>query len=315
MPNPLAFIGGGLLTGIGKGIAETGKAKRERVLADLEQKDRLELEEVRQEGRRGLLDETNTAAMERLGLNIGSREKVAGEATASRETIASEATTSREDIAAADIASRERIAGVEAETADTSAAEKRFWDIAVKTATRPEVDKDGFEIGGETTDWEAVAVDMDARNLPKLAATARRRALNDQVREDRKAALPMAEERVEAMDDSFFGQSDAKVFKQYGGSRTKALEAILREEIQKLEDARSGKPAVPPTTKPATTGDDPYVGEAQPRNYPEAKQARDGFWYVKRDGKFLRVQNSEANRSPPTTFDNADLARRQEAAP
>ncbi len=27
-----------------------------------------------------------------------------------------------------------------------------------------------------------------------------------------------------------------------------------------------------------------------------AKRADDGFWYVKRDGKFLRVQNSEANR-------------------
>lgn len=318
MPSALAFIGGGLLEGVGKGLVLDGKAKRERALADLEHERRLGLEDVRQEGRRGLLDAGNKAAMERLGLNIESRETLAGEATTSRERLASEATTSREGIASKAAASRERIgtaanisrekiAGVKAEKADTSAAEKRFWDIAVEAATEDKFEE-GFKTGERTINWDAVALDMDARNLPKLAATARRRALNDQKRKDRKVALPIAEERVEAMDDSFFGESDAKVFKQYGGSRTKALEAILREEIKKLEDARSGK-AAPGSgdsidiTSPAAVGDDPYVGAAPPPGAPDAKQASDGFWYVPdpdRAGKFKRVQKSEATRSPAT---------------
>ena len=267
------------------------QAKRERALAKLEQKNRLELEDVRQEGRRGLLDAGNTAAMERLGLDIGSREKLAGEATTSRETLASEATSSREKIASQATTSRERIAaeanisrekiaGINDEKTDTSAAEKRFWDIAVQTAIRPEVDKDGKLTGREITDWNAVELDMEARNLPKLAATARRRAINDQTREDRKVALPIAEERVEAMDDSFFGKSDAEVYKQYGGSRAKALDAILREEMKKLADARSG-----------------YIGDVPPPEFPDAKRAPDGFWYVPdpdRPGKFLRVKNGGA---------------------
>ena len=79
MPSALAFVGGGLLTGIGRGLAETGKAKREaalaelemkgaakfkRVLADLEHKRALELEGVKQEDRIGLLTKQNANALE-----------------------------------------------------------------------------------------------------------------------------------------------------------------------------------------------------------------------------------------------------------
>ena len=114
MPSAFAFIGGGLLQGIGKGLVLNGVAKRERALRKIEQegaqKRALELEGVRQEGRRGLLDAGNTAAMERLELNIGSREKLAREAAKSRERLASEATASRQGIAAAANASREGIA-------------------------------------------------------------------------------------------------------------------------------------------------------------------------------------------------------------
>ncbi len=303
MPSALQFIGGGLLEGIGKGLVLDGTAKRERALADLEHRRALARDEKQLEGRRGLLDAGNIAAMERLGLNIGSREKVAGEATTSRERLASEATTSREKIAseatasrekiaAAGNVSREKIAGSKAEKTDTSAAAERFWKISVETATRREIDKEGIPTGFDTTNWNAVALDMDARNLPKLAATARRRAKAHQEREDRKTALPIAEERVEAMDDSFFGESDAKVFKQYGGSRTKALDAILREEIQKIVDTRNGgKGAVTPETRPAASAGDPYVGESQPPGFPDARRAKDGFWYVKRDGKSQRIIN------------------------
>ncbi len=60
MASALAFIGGGLLEGVGKGLAETGKQKREAVLKRLEedraQERTLELEEVKQKNR-GLLQE------------------------------------------------------------------------------------------------------------------------------------------------------------------------------------------------------------------------------------------------------------------
>jgi hypothetical protein len=55
MPSALKFIGGGLLSGLGKGLAEQGKAKREAALKRIEQegaqKRALELEGVRQEAR------------------------------------------------------------------------------------------------------------------------------------------------------------------------------------------------------------------------------------------------------------------------
>ncbi len=165
MPKALAFIGGGLLEGAGKGLVlsgkekferaladleETGKAKRERVLAELEQKDRLELEGVRQEGRRGLLNASNAAATERLGLNIASREKIASEANVSREKIGTAANTSREKIAAIkELAAQGEI----------SAADKRAIDIAVKRHTK----------AGSIVDNEKVAQQLVSMNRHDLA--------------------------------------------------------------------------------------------------------------------------------------------------
>ncbi len=156
MANALAFVGGGLLSGIGKGLAEQGAQKRERALKkfdeDNAQKRALELEGVRQEGRSGLLADTNEAASARLETNIDSRETLAMSATESRERLASEATESREGIASKATASRERIGTAantsreriaaakeraarlkaSAEQGDISAADKRAIDIAVK---------------------------------------------------------------------------------------------------------------------------------------------------------------------------------------
>ena len=92
MASKLAFIGGGLLEGLGKGLVETGKAKREAALVDLEHKRGLKRDEKRLEGRRGLLDASNTAAMGRLELNIGSREGLAGKALDQAASLASKAT-------------------------------------------------------------------------------------------------------------------------------------------------------------------------------------------------------------------------------
>ena len=313
MPSALKFIGGGLLTGIGKGLVEqakeTGKAKRERALADLEQENRLKRDEKQLEGKakfeRLLTEFEQENRLELEGVKQGNRQGLLGERleldrdlTALREKGAgerrTEASRSAENVAKITAGSRKAVAEIAAGKAtDTSAAEKRFWDIAVKTATTPEMDKGGIPTGRDTTDWNAVALDMDARSLPKLAATARRRALNDQTREDRKVALPLAEERVEAMDDSFFGKSDTEVYKQYGGSRTKALDAILRKEMKKLADARSGKGVS--VTRPAAAGGEFYTGETPPPGFPNARRSsKDGFWYFpdpKRQGKFRRVLN------------------------
>ncbi len=51
MPSKLAFIGGGLLSGIGEGLVEAGEAKRERTLEEFEQKNRIERDERKMEGK------------------------------------------------------------------------------------------------------------------------------------------------------------------------------------------------------------------------------------------------------------------------
>ena len=65
MPNALAFVGGGLLTGIGKGLVLDGKAKYEAALKELEndraQKRALELDGVKQTNRRELQTEDRAA--------------------------------------------------------------------------------------------------------------------------------------------------------------------------------------------------------------------------------------------------------------
>ncbi len=65
MPSALAFIGGGLLEGVGRGLVLDGKAKREAALKKIEddraQKRALELEEAKQENRRELKSEDRAA--------------------------------------------------------------------------------------------------------------------------------------------------------------------------------------------------------------------------------------------------------------
>ncbi len=187
MANALAFVGGGLLSGLGKGLAEQGKAKRERALKQFDednaQKRALELEGVRQEGRQGLLGTRIAADDERLEKNIESREGVARAATESRETLASEAGQNRADIAAAAnksreavgtagnksrekiAAAKERAARLKAasEEGDISAADKRAIDIAVKRHTK----------AGSIVDNERVIqqlLGMNRRDLAELYA-------------------------------------------------------------------------------------------------------------------------------------------------
>jgi hypothetical protein len=303
MPNALAFVGGGLLQGFGRGLVLSGKEKRDAALKRIEddraQKRALELEDVRQEGRRGLLDASNTAARERLGLNIASRENVARQATTSREQVASEAATSRQSIASEAATSRERIgaaANVSREKAariragkasDSSAAEKRAFDSLVEIHTVTD------ENGLEATDWNAVATGLDEKGFGKLAKAARSRGKGIADLDIRQRAEQFADDLVEEQAGTF--STDATDFKDDGGSRTRFRARMVREFIAK----NGGKAAAAPATRPATTGDDPYVGAVPPRDHPDAKRAPDGFWYLpplQSGGKFRRVQKTEANR-------------------
>lgn len=71
MPSALAFIGGGLLQGLGEGIAkqgiETGKDKRKRALADLKHMRDLERDKTKLEGQQGLLTQRLDVENARFG--------------------------------------------------------------------------------------------------------------------------------------------------------------------------------------------------------------------------------------------------------
>lgn len=73
MPSKLAFIGGGLLEGVGKGLVLDGKAKREAALKKIEQEDAqkraLELEDVKHKNRR-LLQTEDRAAQQKNALEL-----------------------------------------------------------------------------------------------------------------------------------------------------------------------------------------------------------------------------------------------------
>ena len=296
MPSALAFIGGGLLEGVGKGLVLAGKEKRERALADLEHTRRLERDEKQLEGRRGLLDASNTAASDRLGLNITSREKVAGKATASRERLASEATTSRESIASKATASREGIAAA-SNISREKAATIRAGKATDTTAAEDRIIKRHIEIdenGNETVNHEAAAVELQERGFKKAAVAQRRKSKGIADQDIRKRAEEFADQLVEEQAGTF--SSDASDFKDDGGSRTRFRARMVREFIAK----NSGSSAPAPTTRPAETkppapAGDPYTGETPPPGFPNARRSsKDGFWYFpdpERPGKFRRVLN------------------------
>ncbi len=95
MPSALAFIGGGLLEGVGAGLVESGKEKRERALADLEHARNLERDEAKLEGRRGLL-KTEIGAREQAAETLaGTQADAATTATGRAATVAGKLATAR----------------------------------------------------------------------------------------------------------------------------------------------------------------------------------------------------------------------------
>ena len=308
MASKLAFIGGGLLEGVGRGLVLSGKQKREealkrieqegadkrmagkeqfeRLMAEFEQENRLELEGVKQGNRQGLLTQ-------QLQSDLGLAEiREAGAGTRTAATIAgagerrTAASRSAENVAKITAGSRKAVAEIAAGKAtDTSAAEKRAFDILVKIHTVAD------ENGLEATDWNAVAEGLNEKGFGKLAGSARSRGKGIADLEVRKRAEQFADQMVKEQSGAF--STDASDFKDDSGSRTRFRARMVREYIAK----NGGAAAEAPATRPAVADDNPYVGATPPRNHPDAKQANDGFWYIQRDGKFLRVQNSEENRA------------------
>ena len=301
MPSALAFIGGGLLEGVGKGLVLAGKEKREAALKRIEREGAqifaLELEGVRQEGRTGLLgqrlksdralaSQREAGADKRLGVTLGSRADIASRATASQEGIASRAAASRKEIGAAANLSRERAAGIKATKTDTTAAEDRIIERNLVL--------DEFGQPTSAINHEAAARDLEEQGFKKAAASQRRKAKGIADLDLRRRAEEFADQAVEEQDT--FLSSDDVDFKDDGGSRTRFRARMVREFIAK----NSGQPAPAPATRPAETkppapAGDPYTGETPPPGFPNARRSsKDGFWYFpdpERPGKFRRVLN------------------------
>lgn len=306
MPSALAFIGGGLLEGAGKGLAEqareTGVAKRERVLADLKHQRALERDEARLEGRRGLLGTTigarEDAAEIRAKQTVKASEVATGVATTTAENLA----TSQKELEKLRQKNRLKLKG--ATTTDTSAADSRIFDdlkdIHIKIDPVLNI---------EMPDWAAISAAITAMpdaspGLKALGKEAGRKGKGIADQGIRKRAEQSAKKTVDEI-ETMFSFSE---FDKYGGTKEQAFQFFVRKFIA---DETGGTPPTlpgpsqtPPPPKPAAPSDDPYVGKAPPPSHPEAKRRKsDGFWYVPdpdRPGKFMRVQKTEANRASPT---------------
>lgn len=218
MPSALAFIGGGLLEGVGKGIVLEGAEKRRRAREALDRRHDLELEDRRQSGRRGLLRERLSAedarqetadqrALERLELSLGSRERVA-------ETVAKGAET-RLNL---NIRSREKIAAAKpSKPTDTTAAEDRIIERHIG------LDENSFE----TVDHGAAADELESRGYKEAAQAQRRKAKAITDQDLQRRAETYADARIEEMAGTL--STDASDFAAYGGSRIKARAALIRE--------------------------------------------------------------------------------------
>ena len=160
MPSALAFIGGGLLEGVGKALVLSGKEKRERAHADLEHKRALERDENKFEFRRGLLGTEIGARTEAAGVSAGVAKTAATTLSGRQDKRASTATGVAADVAttksdrditasetAADVAKKAAKALADAKVkaakikalataGEISAADKRAIDIAVKRHTK-----------------------------------------------------------------------------------------------------------------------------------------------------------------------------------
>lgn len=303
MANALAFIGGGLLQGIGKGLVLDGKEKRERALADLEHTRKLDRDERQLEGRRGLLG-TGIEARTTAADTADERAKAAAELTAGARVEASKAAARVASTAADELNKRKvEAAGKKAESAkevakiragkttDTSAADSRVFE------NLQDIHSSVDQLSGETVpDWGKISkaiADMPnaSSGLKALGKEAGRKGKGIADLDIRKRAEEFADEMVDEQSSAFL--PDSSDFKDDGGSRVKFRARMVREFIAK--NSGTAAPATRPAgaTSAAPTG--PFVGNSSPADQPDAKRAPDGFWYVKRDGRTWRVLKTKEN--------------------
>ncbi len=299
MANALAFIGGGLLQGVGKGLALSGKEKREKALADLENTRSLARDAKQFENQQGLLgtriDARKTAA-EKANENALTAAELKAGATVERGRLATEtaegvATKATEDaIAAAELkaTNAEEVARIRAnKKTDTSASDSRiFDDLQDIYKSKDDLDEDVTNFGAIS---RAIADMPNASpGLKALGKEAGRKGKGIANLDIRRRAEEFADQMVEEQAGTF--STDASDFKDDGGSRTVFRARMVREYIAK----NGGSAAAAPETRQATTGGAPFVGDTAPPNFPNARRAPDGFWYVpdpaRGPNKFQRVQ-------------------------
>ena len=317
MPSALQFLGGGLLTGLGKGLKETGVEKRERQLKKFEQENRLAVEDRRSANRReeigltagfrsseGLLQRESDR--ENLELRLDSLEERTDRLIEGRATRGAASDTSAERQAGAAATGTDKRArqlekfkrGQQTERLD-AAGERNRASIASrekvaaakgKTADSSAAEKRAFDSlvkintvpddnGIETTDWNAVADGLEAKGFGKLAKSARSRGQGITDRKNRAIAKEQA--AAEADEKSGIFTSNATAFKKDGGSRTRF---VARREREIFADLSGKSAAKKDEFLQIKNGGEPYVGDKPPSDFPDAIKANDGFWYVKRDG-------------------------------
>ncbi len=297
MASALAFIGGGLLQGVGKGLVESGKEKRERALADLETRLQAQRDERLQEGREGLLGtriDANETAAEKADVNA----KSAAELTASARVTASK-TAAGKATTAADVQNAREIAAAELRATNAQKVAKirggKSKDRSAEADRIIERHSDGVDelTGAPIIRREEAAQSLDAAGLHKEAAQQRRIAKGVKNREKRSAAEDKANAEADDRESIFPGDDfDGLTREKWVGNRVNVL-------LDEPPTATRQAATAPPAATPEATATGPYVGDAPPPGFPDAKRAKDGFWYVKRDGKTLRVTGSVANRPPP----------------
>ncbi len=308
MPSALAFIGGGLLTGIGRGLAEDGKAKRERALEDLKFNRRRGLltEAQNRADKRQATADKRADARQRLSLGApakgfrntpgGGREFIPGgsadpavqrrkaEATRTPDQTLVEigdptSPTGSRFVKRAD-ALNQPGKPRSGKSGDASAAEKRAFESLIEIHTF--VDENKLE----TTDWDAIAQGLEDKGFGKLAKSVRRRSQGIADQKNREEAQTRAAAEAEEKAGTF--SLDSSDFKEDGGSRIRFIKRREREIFDELSGkVLAAKPAQEPRSADGTI---PYTGDQPPPDFPDARRRKsDGFWYVKRGGKSQRV--------------------------
>lgn len=269
MPSALAFIGGGLLEGVGKGLVESGKAKRERALADLAHTRALERDEKRLEGRRGLLSTEIGARTEAAGVATGVAETAATTLSGRQDKRASKVADVARDVATTksdrDIVASERAAGVAVKAATTLSgrqdkrtstaadvtkdAAKKLADDKVKAAEKAVgVTKDAAStsagVAKTTADALAGTRTDAARKLADVAKETAERA----DKAARKAAKALADAKVEAAKITAGKPKDTtsaedRIIQRHVSADENALETIDREAAATELEARGFKKA------------------------------------------------------------------------